>query len=146
MESIIVSIICRLIIPFIQVYGLYIILYGHLSPGGSFSGGSILAASMILYVLVFGLKRGKMLLSEKSSQTVENLGVLWFWGLGWTGIFSGAYFLSNRAGGFNTGTPGNLFSSGMIILITVGLGLKVASTLSSLFFEMTGSEGGSEDD
>jgi multicomponent Na+:H+ antiporter subunit B len=146
MDSIIVSMVCRMIIPFIQVYGLYIILHGHLSPGGSFSGGSILAASMILYVLVFGLKRGKMLLNDSTSQMIETLGVLWFWILGWVGIMGGSYYLANRAGGFQIGTPGELFSSGMILLITMGLGLKVASTLSSLFFKMAGSEGEYHDD
>ena len=146
MESIIVSIICRLIIPFIQVYGLYIVLYGHLSPGGSFSGGSILSSSLILYVLVFGLQRGKILLEDETSHTVETLGVVWFWLLGLFGILTGSYFLANRAGGFSIGTPGDLFSSGMILLITIGLGLKVASTLASLFFKIAESEGDSHGD
>jgi len=146
MDSLIVSVICRMVVPFIQIYGLYIIFYGHLSPGGSFSGGSILAASMIFYELVFGLRRGKQLLPERSSEMIEIFGVLWFLGLGLVGVLTGSYFLANRAGGFNIGTPGNLFSSGMIIMITVGLGIKVASTLSSLFFEMTENEGGPHGD
>ncbi len=145
MDSMIVSIVCRTIIPFIQLYGLYIILHGHLSPGGSFSGGAILASSMILYVLVFGLKEGKRLLPERTSNVVENMGVLWFWLLGWVGIFTGSYYLANRAAGFRMGILGDLFSSGMILLITIGLGLKVASTLASLFFKMAESEGENHD-
>jgi multicomponent Na+:H+ antiporter subunit B len=146
MDSIIVSVVCRMIIPFIQLYGLYIILHGHLSPGGSFSGGAILGASIILYVLVFGLQGGKKLLTDRTSQLVETLGILWFWLLGWVGILGGSYYLANRSAGFRIGNVGDLFSSGMILLITIGLGLKVASTLASLFFKIAESEEEVHDD
>ncbi|HHT69769.1 MAG TPA: hypothetical protein GXZ85_11005, partial [Firmicutes bacterium] len=56
MSDIIVQVVTRMMIPYLQLYGLYIILYGHNSPGGGFAGGTIIASSLILYVLAFGLK------------------------------------------------------------------------------------------
>ncbi|WP_258189578.1 MnhB domain-containing protein [Candidatus Hakubella thermalkaliphila] len=58
MEDIIVRYVSRIILPFVQLYGLYVVLHGHLSPGGGFSGGAIIGASMILYALSFNLAAG----------------------------------------------------------------------------------------
>ncbi len=146
MESIIITKICRLVVPFIQLYGLYIVFHGHLTPGGSFSGGAILGSSMILFVLAFGIEEGKKIMPDQLSKRIEIGGVLWFWALGIIGVLVGANFLANRASGIPLGAPGELFSSGLILFITVGLGLKVASTLMSLFLKLAESEGESYGD
>lgn len=133
MDDLIVKTITRLITPFIQLYGIFIILHGHLSPGGGFSGGSILGASIILYSLSFGLEKASKKLSHDTSAVIETGGILWYVALGFVGIFTGGYFLTNRAAGFPMGETGKVISSGMIALITLGIGAKVASTMITLF-------------
>ncbi|GAB6085272.1 MnhB domain-containing protein [Alkaliphilus crotonatoxidans] len=133
MDDIIVKTITRLIIPFIQIYGIFIILHGHISPGGGFSGGAVLGASMILFTLSFGLKRATKKVSHKTSAIVESSGILWYILIGLLGIVLGGAFLTNRGAGFFMGLPGNLISAGMIPLLTIAIGIKVASTMITLF-------------
>jgi multicomponent Na+:H+ antiporter subunit B len=141
LEDIIVRYMSRIIVPFVQLYGLYVILHGHLSPGGGFSGGAIVAASMILYALSFNLAQGTKKLSHDVSSLLESGGALIFAGMGLFAILLGTNFLGNKAAGFPLGTPGNLFSSGAIMVITAGVGIKVASTMITLFYSLIEGEG-----
>ena len=50
-QSVIVKTVCRILVPFIQMFGLYVIMHGHSSPGGGFQGGVILGSSFILLSL-----------------------------------------------------------------------------------------------
>ncbi|MGE5855673.1 MAG: MnhB domain-containing protein, partial [Syntrophaceae bacterium] len=54
--SLIIEMGVRVMIPFIQLFGLYVIAHGHLSPGGGFQGGVVLGASFILMAIAFDLK------------------------------------------------------------------------------------------
>ncbi len=136
MEDLILTMIVRLILPFIQIYGYYIIIHGHLSPGGGFPGGAIIGASMILFALAFNLKEGSNKISHDTSTLLESGGAFGFAALGFLGVFMGSNYLSNRAAGFPLGIPGNLISSGMIFLISIFIGVKVASTFITLFFNL----------
>ncbi len=136
MEDQIVRITSRLVVPFIQVYGIYVILYGHLSPGGGFSGGAIFGASLVLIALSFNLEVGSRQISEETSSVLESGGALGFVLTGLVGVFLGASYLANRVAGFPMGQPGHLFSAGAILIITVFLGIKVASTIITLFFRI----------
>ncbi len=132
----VVRITCRLVVPFIQVYGIYVILHGHLSPGGGFSGGAIFGASLVLVVLSFNLEVGTRQLSHRTCSLLESGGGLGFLLTGLAAIALGGAFLANRAAGFPLGEAGRLFSGGAIFVITIFLGIKVASTIVSLFFNM----------
>ncbi len=136
MEDLILTMIVRLILPFIQIYGFYVIINGHLSPGGGFPGGAIIGASMILFALAFNLKEGSNKISHDASTLLESGGALFFASLGLIGIFFGPNYLSNKAAGFPLGIPGDLFSSGMIFFVTLAIGVKVASTFITLFFNL----------
>jgi len=140
MEDIVVRSIARLLVPFIQLYGFYVIFHGHLSPGGGFAGGAIVASSMILYGLSFNLEAGSRKLSHDVSTVLESGGALWFLFIGLAGLLVGAPFLTNKAAGFYLGVPGRLFSSGMIFLLSIGIGVKVASTMITLFYSLSGGE------
>ncbi len=133
MDDIILRTISRLIIPFIEIYGVFIILHGHVSPGGGFSGGAILGTSLILYTLVFGVEKAQKKFSHKVSDIAESGGILWFILIGLVGIFVTGYFLTNINAGFPIGEPGLLLSAGMIPLLMIGIGIKVASTMITLF-------------
>lgn len=145
MEDLIVRYISRIILPFVQLYGLYVVLHGHLSPGGGFSGGAIIGASMILYVLSFNLDAGSKKLSHDASTVLESGGALIFAGMGLFAVLLGTNFLGNKVAGIPVGIPGNLFSSGAIMIITFGVGMKVASTMITLFYSLIEGEESSHD-
>jgi len=136
MPDLILREITSLLLPFIQVYGVYVIMHGHLSPGGGFAGGMILGVSFVLYILVFGLDSCLNKVPHRLSSVMESLGTLWYAAVGLLGVLRGASFLMNKNAGIGLGTPGELFSSGLIMIITIGVGLKVASTMLSLFYTL----------
>ncbi|MBT9171775.1 MAG: Na(+)/H(+) antiporter subunit B [Syntrophomonadaceae bacterium] len=136
MEDLILRYVSRIVVPFVQLYGLYVVFHGHLSPGGGFSGGAIIGASMILYALAFNLAAGTKKISHDLSLILESSGGLIYAGVGLLAIFLGANFLGNMVAGFPLGTPGNLFSGGAIMLITLGVGIKVAATMITLFYSL----------
>ena len=133
MNDLIVKTIVRWVIPFIQVFGVYVIFYGHVSFGGGFSGGALIGASLILYAITFGLKASKKMVPHQRSQWMESLGILWYIALGIVGIYASGYFLGNKTAGFFMGEAGQLLSAGIIPLLTIGIGVKVASTVITLF-------------
>lgn len=133
MNDIIVKTITRIVVPFVQVYGIFIILHGHISPGGGFSGGAMVGTSLILYTLVFGMDRSKKKFSHRASEIAESGGVLVFFIIGIIGIILGGSFLANRDAGFPMGESGALLSAGMIPLLMIAIGIKVASTMITLF-------------
>jgi len=144
-EDLIVRYISRIIVPFVQIYGLYVVFHGHLSPGGGFSGGAIIGASMILYALSFNLAEGSKRVSHDLALILESSGGLIYAGVGLLGILLGSNFLANRIAGFPMGTPGNLFSSGTIMIVTLGVGIKVASTMITLFYSLIEREHNGDD-
>lgn len=134
MQDKIVKSISRIIIPFVQLYGIFIILHGHISPGGGFSGGTMIGTSLILFTLVFGMEPAKKKFSHRMSEIAESGGIILYVGIGLIGLFISGQFLTNLNAGFPIGTPGELFSAGMIPLLMIGIGIKVASTMISLFY------------
>ncbi len=136
MPDLILKKVTSILLPVIQVYGIYIILHGHLSPGGGFAGGMILGISMVLYMLVFGLDSCLRKVPHRMSSFLESAGTLWYGAVGLVGILRGTSFLMNRGAGIPLGTPGELFSSGLILIITIGVGIKVAATMLSLFYTL----------
>lgn len=134
MEDQIARITSRLVVPFIQVYGIYIILHGHLSPGGSFSGGAIFGASLVLLALSFNLEAGSKQIPHNTASLLESGGALGYIITGLVAIAMGGHYLSNRAAGFPMGEAGAFFSAGAIFIITIFVGIKVASTIVTLFY------------
>lgn len=128
--------IITIIVPFISIYGFYVILHGASSAGGSFAGGIILSLGFIAFATIYGLEEGQAKLSEKVLVWIESLGTLWYGLIGLVGIFKGAPFLANKLAGVNLGRPGSLSSGGLISLLGLGVGLRVASTMITLFFTM----------
>jgi len=133
MNDIIIKNITRIIIPFAQAYGMFVILNGHISPGGGFAGGAIIGTSLILYTLVFGREKGKKKFSHRASEIAESGGIIVFVIIGLIGLFLGGTFLTNIAAGFPEGMIGEIISGGMIPLLMIGIGIKVSSTMITLF-------------
>jgi len=137
--------------PLIQVFGLYIVLHGHLSPGGGFSGGVVLAISMVLFSLVFGRRATmKMLINPDKPargsapwrRVLAGFGLLMDMNARVPlGLIAGALVITVKILSFLApgtfklplGTPGTLFSSGLILVVSLGVGLVVTSTILTLF-------------
>lgn len=143
MNDMVLEIVARLLIPLVQLFGAYILFHGHLSPGGGFSGGTIIGSSFILYSLVFRFAKVRHRMEHDTSLFLEAGGALLYIAAGLIGILAGSAFLTNK-GVFPGGELGRLWSSGMIFVITLGLGAKVAGTVFTLFQELM--EGGTDTD
>ena len=138
-EDDIVNTVTRIILPFITLFGLYLILHVHLSPGGGFSGGTVVGSGFILFSLSFGISIQEKKLSHRTSALLESYGGLWYILLGLVPLLFGFSFLTNQPI-FPGGQLGSLFSSGLVLLVNIGLGIKVASTIITLFDSIGGEE------
>lgn len=92
-EDVIVQVMSRILIPFIQLYALYVLFHGHDSPGGGFQGGCILAASFILMLIAFDIGELKKRLSEPRNIVLCSIGVLVYSGTGFVSWLLGGNFL-----------------------------------------------------
>ncbi len=119
---------------FIFLFGLYIMLFGHITPGGGFPGGVIISCSFILITLAAGKDFSLKLLSLQDTTVVDSLCVFFFLLLGFLGIFYGGYFFNNFLPG---GTPFRLASSGTIVLSNVLIGLKVGAAIFAMFMHLS---------
>ena len=116
---------CRVLFPLILVFGSYIFIHGHLTPGGGFQGGAIIASAFVLIYLGCREKR----ISEKMSTTLESLGGLIFVVVVLIGLAVGGYFLLNFV---PKGQPYSLLSAGIIPVIYIAIGFKVGSELAGI--------------
>ena len=116
---------CRLLFPLILIFGTYIFIHGHLTPGGGFQGGAIIASGFLLIYLGCRERR----ISQKASKLAESLGGLVFVVIGLLGLVFGGYFLLNF---LPKGTANALFSAGIIPIIYIAIGFKVGSELASI--------------
>lgn len=130
----------RVLIPSISLFGIYIFLNGHLTPGGGFQGGAIIASAFILLLMAgYSKKVGYKLLD-----LTEAISGFSFVVIGILGIILAAGFLDNRI--FSLGTFGTLFSAGAIPVIYIFIGLKVGAELSNIILEMNSIQGEKQED
>jgi multicomponent Na+:H+ antiporter subunit B len=130
--SLIVKRITKITVSLIFLFGVYIVLHGHLTPGGGFAGGVIIALSFIHLVLAFGKDEAMRRLSQTMVSLLESIGGLMFWGIALLGLLGGCFFLNI----FPKGEPFHLFSSGAIVLYNIAIFLKVGAGLFSIFIAM----------
>lgn len=123
--TIIVKVVTRLTVGLILLYGMYIVLHGHVSPGGGFAGGVIIALSFVHLMLAFGKEMVLKKLSEEVAEFFESFGALLFAVIGITGLFFGYLFLNF----LKKGEPFRLFSAGNIPLYNIAISLKVGAGL-----------------
>jgi multicomponent Na+:H+ antiporter subunit B len=96
-ENIIIKTICRLLVPFLQIYALYVLIHGHYSPGGGFQGGVMMGASFILLVIAFGLEEVRSRVSLKALTVFACLGLFIYSGTGALALLMGANYLDYGA-------------------------------------------------
>ena len=117
----------------IFVFGIYIVIFGHLTPGGGFAGGVILASSYVLLMLAFGREFAEENLSLRWASKLDCAGALLFAAVALFGLFyGGATFFYNfihQKWFEGKETAFNLVSAGTIPLSNIAIGLKVGSSL-----------------
>ncbi len=145
----IVRTVARWLQGFILAYGIYLVLYGHVTPGGGFAGGVVIACGFVLLTLAGGQGLGLSFFSRRAASSFDSAGVLLFLLLAWLGMAwaDGAFFEN-----FITTLEEDhftLLSAGTVPISNIGLGLKVASSLFLVFtvlaaFRIVGSDKESE--
>lgn len=128
--SLIVKTITRLTVGLIFLYGVYIILHGHISPGGGFAGGVIVALSFVHLMLAFGRDMAFAKLNEARASFFESIGAIMFLAIAAAGLVLGNYFFVNF---LKKGQPFELLSAGTIILSNIAISLKVGAGLFAVF-------------
>jgi multisubunit Na+/H+ antiporter MnhB subunit len=132
--SVIVKKVTQLIAGLIFLYGIYIIAHGHLSPGGGFAGGALIAGSFILLILAFGSDILRLRKEEAGSTVTESIAVLAFVLLAVAGLFVGTrVFFVNF---LPKGTVGELVSAGLIPLYNIFTGIEVAAAIVTIFLAL----------
>ena len=119
-----------LIVPLIIMFGLYVILNGHISPGGGFSGGAILGAGLILFLSAFGFQTAEKVLNAKTVKIITLVALLVYCLAKSYSFFTGANHLES---GIPLGTPGAILSSGLILVLNICVGMVVACTMYSFY-------------
>ena len=124
------------ILPIAIVYMFYIILHGHLSPGGGFQGGVLMVALIALVYLGHGYQVTVDAFSYHILHTSEGLASIFYVALGLLGVAMGAQFAQNVL--YTHGAIGDLYSSGTIFWMNVTVGIKVLTGVGSIALLMIG--------
>ena len=106
----------RILVPLIIIFGIYVILGGHLGPGGSFSGGAIIGAGLILYLNAFGFKKTERFFSEKTYKRLSVCALGCYCLAKSYSFYTGANHIESV---IPLGTPGAIISSGLILILNM---------------------------
>jgi len=115
----------RILFPLILLFGVYIFVHGHLTPGGGFQGGAVIASAFLLQYLAYRSYR----IDRQKFSMVESISGSVFVVVGLLGLAIGGYFLSNF---LDKGVPYSLFSAGVIPVLYLAIGLKVGAELAGI--------------
>jgi multisubunit Na+/H+ antiporter MnhB subunit len=133
--TIIVKKVTQMICGVLFLYGIYIILHGHLTPGGGFAGGTIIAGSFILLILAFGSEFLSLKKEETGSSILESSAILAFLIIPVIGMFLagfGIFFVNYLP----KGRLGHLLSAGFAPLFNISVGMEVAAALVTIFLAL----------
>lgn len=136
-EDIILTKISRLIIPCALVYGIYVVLNGHLSPGGGFSGGTIMGSALILFAVSYGMIRMSRFFTYATFRKVTSSALMVYAASKAYSFFTGANHLESH---IPLGTPGAILSSGLILVLDICVGIVVACTMYGFYALFTKGE------
>jgi multicomponent Na+:H+ antiporter subunit B len=129
-DVVILRVVSKFLIPVIMLFALYVQFHGELGPGGAFQAGVIMASAFILHMLVFGLDTTRRIVPVAWLRACAAAGALLYGGVGVAGLLLGGNYLeynvlaTDPVAGQHVG----------IILIELGVGLTVASTMVLLIF------------
>lgn len=133
-KNVIVKCGADMMLPFAVVFGIYIILFGTVSPGGGFQGGVMVAAAAVLLYLGYGYNTAKGAINTEVLRVGEACGATLYVILGLCGLFVGANFCRNIF--FDNGAVGDLISAGTITFMGFSVGFKVLTGVGFLLLLM----------
>ena len=132
--SSIVKKVTPLVSGIVFLYGIYIILHGHLTPGGGFAGGAIIAGAFILLILAYGSSALNLKKEVAGSSNTESMAILLVTILALMALLFGVkVFFFNF---LPKGTPGELLSAGAIPLYNIFIGIEVAGAILTIFLAL----------
>jgi len=141
----IVKTISNFAFPFVLIYGLYIIAHGHLTPGGGFQGGAVVASGCAMILVAYGSIWTMDKIKEKELSVFESFGAIGFIGLAFFGLIFGAVFFNNFLVGNDIlfghipafgSTLANINTAGVLPLMNFAVGLKVIAGLFAIVLVM----------
>jgi len=127
----------RMIIPFIQIFALYVIAHGHHSPGGGFQGGVIFGASIVLFAIGFNLRTAIRQMGEKVTAFLCALGVFIYAGTGMVCILLKSNYLDYHALAALFGTDPVTARSHGILIVEIGVGIAVMAVMTVLYITLS---------
>lgn len=129
-NDVILQTVARILVPPIFIFGCYIILAGHLGPGGGFSGGAVIGAGLILYLNAFGFAKTEKFFTAKTYRRMS-FGALACYSIAKSySFYTGANHIQSV---IPLGTPGAILSSGLILLLNICVGIVVAGTMYTFY-------------
>lgn len=132
--TIIVKKVSQLISGLIFMYGIYIITHGHLTPGGGFAGGAIVAGAFIFLILAYGSRVVSLHKEEAKTTLTESLALLLIILLAGAGIWVGSMVFFNNY--LPEGKVGELISAGLIPVYNILIGIEVSAALLTIFLAL----------
>lgn len=135
-SDLIIKTVCRILIPFIQIYAMYVVAHGDFSPGGGFQGGVIFGSSLILLAISYDLKTLVMRIKEKVLGIYAVIGVLIYLGIGVLCMFMGGNFLDYSAlAPLVPGDPHHIRALGMLG-VEIGVGVAVTAVMVIIYINI----------
>jgi energy-converting hydrogenase B subunit I len=131
--------------PFVVIFGLYVIMHGHITPGGGFQGGAIVATGAALVIVAYAFHDVKAMIPKVLLYLQESLGLLLFIGAGLAGMLLAFPFFFNWLA--NSGSlfgmtvpfgpnPGELNTAGFLPLMNIAVGIEVWGGLTLVLLYM----------
>jgi multicomponent Na+:H+ antiporter subunit B len=130
----IVSLVARVVSPFIMLYALYVIFHGHYSPGGGFQGGTMLAAAVLLVRLAAGGELGQLQFKKSWGTILGAIGVLIYFGTGFVAMLLGGNFLNYET--LPLGADLAAVRGWGILFVEIGVGLAVMGILVAIYDDL----------
>ncbi len=138
-RNVIIKTVSRFLVPFIQVFALYVIVHGALGAGGGFQGGVVFAASFILMIVAFGLTCVRQRFSYKWIVIISALGIAIYATIGLLCLLPGGNYLGYGSIEAALGIPH--LHGYLIDAVEVGIGITVMAAMTSIIYDM-GDTGG----
>ena len=124
----------KFILPFILLFGLYVLFHGDYGPGGGFQAGVIAAAMVILYAIIFGMTAAQRVVSPNVVEIMVPLGVFVFAGVGVVAMIFGGEYLNYSVLAHDPVRGQHLG----ILLVEIGVFITVAGTITAIFYTFAG--------
>ena len=137
----------NILMPLILVFGFYIVVHGHLTPGGGFQGGADIATAVILLMVAYSRADVFASIPRNVLKNSETVGLLLFIGTALLALTAGLAFFGNwlLGAGALFGTPvafginpGDINTGGIIPVLNIAVGIEVLGAMGLLLLAMLG--------